>query len=94
MAKFNYLPDYLYPPAECQWNPGHWNYVYPSAEFEWNPGQYLSMCEVCPQVQPQAGDEGPVLLRADEAESLIEMDDRKVEIIMEKSLRQGKCDAP
>lgn len=65
-AKFNYLPDYLYPPAECQWNPGQWNYVYPSAEFECNPGQYLSMCEVCPQVQPQAGDEGPVLLRVDE----------------------------
>ena len=68
MADFNYttyLPDYLYPPAECQWN----------------PGQYLPMCEVCPQVQP--GDEGPMLLGADEAESLVEMDSGEVEVIME-----------
>ena len=67
MADFNYttyLPDYLYPPAE----------------FEWNPGQYLPMCEVCPQVQP--GDEGPMLLGADEAESLVEMDSGEIEIIM------------
>ena len=87
MAEFNYttyLPDYLYPPAEYQWNPGQWNYVYPPAEFEWNPGQYLPMCEVCPQVQPQAGDEGPTLLRADETESLVEMDDGEVEIILEE----------
>ena len=42
------------------------------------------VCEVCPQVQPQAGDEGPTLLRADEAESLVEMDDGEVEIIMEE----------
>ena len=85
MAEFNYttyLPDYLYPPAECQWNPGQWNYMYPPAEFEWNPGQYLPMCEVCPQVHP--GDESPTLLRADEAESLVEMDDGEVEIIMEE----------
>ena len=96
MPEFNYLPDYLYPPAgcqwnpgqwnylyppaECEWNPGQWNYVYPSAEFEWNPGQYLPICEVCPQVQ----DEGPALLRADEAESLVEMDDGEVVIIVEE----------
>ena len=80
MAEFNYLPDYLYPPAECEWNPGQWNYVYPPAEFEWNPGQYLPMCEVCPQVQ----DKGPALPRADEAESLVEMDDGEVAIIVEE----------
>ena len=64
MAEFNYLPDYLYPPAD----------------FEWNPGQYLPMCEVCPQVQ------APTLLRVDEADCLIEMDEREVEIIMEEAV--------
>jgi len=38
------------------------------------------MCEVCPQVQ----DEGPALLRADEAKSLVEMDDGEVVIIVEE----------
>ena len=38
------------------------------------------MCEVCPQVQ----NEGPALLRADEVESLIEMNDGEVEIVMEE----------
>ena len=42
------------------------------------------MCEVCPQVQPQAGGEGPTLRRADEAESLVKMDNGEVEIIMEE----------
>ena len=54
--------------------------MYPSAEFEWNTGQYLLICEVCLQVQ----DKGPVLLRADEAKSLVEMDDREVVIIVEE----------
>lgn len=54
--------------------------MYPPTEFEWNPGQYLPMCEVCPQVQ----DEGPTLFRADEAESLVEMDDGEVVIIVEE----------
>ena len=47
-----YLPYYLYPPTE----------------FQWNPGQYLPMCEVCPQVQDKnpaflRANEAEVLLR-------------------------------
>ena len=69
MPEFNYasyLPDYLYP----------------HAEFQWNPGQYLLMCEVYPKVE----DRGLALIRVDKAESLIEMDNGEIKMLMEEAV--------
>ena len=56
------------------------DYLYPPTKFQWNPGQYFPICKVCLQVQ----DKGPAFFRANEAESLVEVKDGEVKIIMEE----------
>jgi hypothetical protein len=60
--------------------PDQWDYPYPLGAFRWNPGEYLPTCS---EVDPEVANEGPALLRAKEAESLIEIDGA-VEILVEE----------